>query len=367
MRSSGGARQVRGHPHRRRGRRGDRRRAGARRAPDDELDLAPMADGGPGFVDVLHAALGGELLAVTVRGAVRRPRRRRPCCSAGDTAYVETRAGVRPAPDRAARAPSGPRRYGVGELLAGRGRHRGDHGRPRAGRQRHQRRRRRSARRAGRHRPTARWTRASPTSASVTRVDLGPARERVGGRAAGRRHRRRQPAHRAVRRDQDVRPPEGHPRGATCPGVDGSLEGFARATDQRTSLEPGAGAAGGLGFALLLLGATREPGIELVADAVRLRRAGRARPTWCSPARAPSTSPAAPARCRTASPRSPRRRCGRAWRWPARCWSAPARCGRSASSRRTRWSTWSARSARSPSRPAVLSELAARVARTWSR
>ena len=30
-----------------------------RRAPGDELDLAPMADGGPGFVDVLHATLGG--------------------------------------------------------------------------------------------------------------------------------------------------------------------------------------------------------------------------------------------------------------------------------------------------------------------
>ena len=42
-----------------------------RRAPDDELDLAPMADGGPGFVDVMHAALGGELLAVTVSGPVR--------------------------------------------------------------------------------------------------------------------------------------------------------------------------------------------------------------------------------------------------------------------------------------------------------
>src|SRR5262245_45860002 len=39
-----------------------------RRAPDDELDLVPMADGGPGFVDVLHASLGGDLLAVTVRG-----------------------------------------------------------------------------------------------------------------------------------------------------------------------------------------------------------------------------------------------------------------------------------------------------------
>ena len=39
-----------------------------RHAPDDELDLAPMADGGPGFVDVLHAALGGELAAATVSG-----------------------------------------------------------------------------------------------------------------------------------------------------------------------------------------------------------------------------------------------------------------------------------------------------------
>ncbi len=32
-----------------------------------------MADGGPGFVDVLHASLGGELLAVTVRGPYGEP------------------------------------------------------------------------------------------------------------------------------------------------------------------------------------------------------------------------------------------------------------------------------------------------------
>ena len=60
--------QVRRHA-RPRSRRPRRSPTGWRRqAPDDELDLAPMADGGPGFVDVLHAALGGELLAVTVRG-----------------------------------------------------------------------------------------------------------------------------------------------------------------------------------------------------------------------------------------------------------------------------------------------------------
>ena len=59
--------------------------------------------------------------------------------------------------------------------------------------------------------------------------------------------------------------------------VDGWLEAFATATDRRTSLDKGAGAAGGIGFALMLLGATREPGIELVAAAVSLAaRAGQA-------------------------------------------------------------------------------------------
>src|SRR5262245_51024566 len=37
-------------------------------APDDELTLCPLADGGPGFVDVLHAALGGELRHLRVAG-----------------------------------------------------------------------------------------------------------------------------------------------------------------------------------------------------------------------------------------------------------------------------------------------------------
>jgi glycerate kinase len=61
------------------------------------------------------------------------------------------------------------------------------------------------------------------------------------------------------------------------PVVDGWLEQWAAAVDRRLSLEKGAGAAGGLGFALLALGAVREPGIELVVDAVGLPgRAGAA-------------------------------------------------------------------------------------------
>jgi glycerate kinase len=64
------------------------------------------------------------------------------------------------------------------------------------------------------------------------------------------------------------------------PAVDRLLESFSGAAGQpgrRTRLEKGAGAAGGLGFAMLLLGATRESGIELVADKVELAaRAARA-------------------------------------------------------------------------------------------
>ena len=60
-----------------------------RHSPDDELDLAPMADGGPGFVDVLHAALDGTLSAATVAGPHGDPV---PAVvlRVGETAYVES-------------------------------------------------------------------------------------------------------------------------------------------------------------------------------------------------------------------------------------------------------------------------------------
>ena len=60
------------------------------------------------------------------------------------------------------------------------------------------------------------------------------------------------------------------------PVVDGWLEELAAATDRRTALDKGAGAAGGLGYALLVLGAERQPGIEVVAEAVRLPERARA-------------------------------------------------------------------------------------------
>ena len=49
--------------------------------------------------------------------------------------------------------------------------------------------------------------------------------------------------------------------------VDGALTHLAHLLDRDLAEQPGAGAAGGLGYALALLGATREPGIGLVARA----------------------------------------------------------------------------------------------------
>jgi glycerate 2-kinase len=44
-----------------------------RGAPQDDLTLVPLSDGGPGFLDVLSRALGGTTVAVTVADPLRRP------------------------------------------------------------------------------------------------------------------------------------------------------------------------------------------------------------------------------------------------------------------------------------------------------
>ena len=73
--------QVRRHPHGGRGGRRHRRPAGPGRRPDDVLDLAPMADGGPGFVDVLHSrARRGAARGHRAR-ARSATRCRRRCCA----------------------------------------------------------------------------------------------------------------------------------------------------------------------------------------------------------------------------------------------------------------------------------------------
>ena len=242
-------------------------------APDDELDLAPMSDGGPGFVDVLHEALGGELLAVTVRGPHGEPTPA-TVLVVGDTAYVESAqaCGLHLTDKEGAEDAT---TYGVGELVAaavdagvatvvvglgGSGSNDGGAGLLAA---------------LGATADVALDAGGAGLD-GVTSVDVAAARERVG----------------SVRlvAASDVDNPLTGLFGATkvfgpqkgiteerLPVVDGWLEQYAAALDRRLALEKGAGAAGGLGLALLVLGGTREPGIALVAEAVGLPdRAGAA-------------------------------------------------------------------------------------------
>ena len=237
-----------------------------RRSPGDELDLAPMSDGGPGFVGVLHTALGGDLEVVTVPGPHGEPTPA-TLLLVGETAYVESAqaCGVQLTGGEGVEVAS---TVGVGRLvevavdagartvvvgLGGSGTNDGGAGLLHA----------LGATADGR-------LDAGPLRLSdVTSVDLAPARERVAG------------VRLVAASDVDV--PLTGLFGATKSfgpqkGVaeeriallDGLLEQLAVATDRRLSLVTGAGAAGGLGFALMLLGAERRPGIDFVTEAVDL-------------------------------------------------------------------------------------------------
>jgi glycerate kinase len=248
-----------------------------RQAPGDELDLAPMADGGPGFVDVLHAALGGDLSAVTVSGPHGVPV---PAVvlRVGDTAYVESAqaaglhlvSGPEPGSGSVETATSA----GVGELvlaavesgattvvvgLGGSGTNDGGAGVLAA---------------LG---ATADGVLdGGPAAlATVTTVDLAPARARLAGVTLVAASDVDNPLTGLFGATKTFGPQKGLAEDRIAE-VDGWLESFAAATDRRTSLEKGAGAAGGIGYALLALGATREPGIALVAEAVSLASRARA-------------------------------------------------------------------------------------------
>ncbi len=243
-----------------------------RHAPADELDLAPMADGGPGFVEVLHASLGGELLAVSVRDpygtsvpAV--------VLEVGDTAYVEAAQavglGLTP-PER--RDPERATSYGVGQLVAaavdsgattvvvglgGTGTNDGGAGLLAA---------------LGAVAEPAGSLEGGPDAlATLERVDLYPVRERLDGISLVAATDVDNPLLGLIGATNVYGPQKGVPEERKL-AVDAALERLATATDKKTALAKGAGAAGGLGFALLLLGGVRRPGVELVADAVGLAK-----------------------------------------------------------------------------------------------
>ena len=244
----------------------------ARQAPGDDLDLAPMADGGPGFVDVLHEALGGELAAVTVTG----PHRERvpgAVLTMGEHAWIESAQAC----GLALTGGEGTERattWGVGELvraavetgatdvvvgLGGSGTNDGGAGL------------------LGALGATADvpLDEGALGLDGITEMDLTPSRDALRGVRVTAATDVDSPLTGLFGATKTYGPQKGIPE-ERLPAVDGLLEAFAAATDRRTSLEKGAGAAGGLGFALLLLGADRRPGLDLVADAVDLPRRARA-------------------------------------------------------------------------------------------
>ncbi|MCK5930236.1 MAG: glycerate kinase [Nocardioides sp.] len=243
-----------------------------RRSPGDEIDLAPMSDGGPGFVDVLHAATGGDLVVVTVTGPLGEATPATLLLD-GPTAYVESAqaCGLQLTGGEGVEVAS---TVGVGQLVAaavdagattvvvglgGSGTNDGGAGLLHA----------LGATADGR-------LDAGPLRLSdVTSVDLGPARERLAGVTLVAASDVDSPLTGLFGATKTFGPQKGLDEGRIA-HVDGLLEQLAVATDRRLSLEKGAGAAGGLGFALMLLGATREPGIDLVAAAVDLETRARA-------------------------------------------------------------------------------------------
>lgn len=243
-----------------------------RHAPADVLTPAAMSDGGPGFVDVLRAATDGELVVVTVRGPLG-DQVPLTLLRDGDTAYVEsaqacglhltqrrealhaTTFGVGQAIGVAADA--GARRIVVG--LGGSGTNDGGAGLL-------------AALGATADVPL---DRGPAGLAGITTFDLSAAAARLDGIEI------------VIASDVDVAllgmfgatKTFGPQKGLTDEQiitVDGRLDELVVAAcgttpaERRIADAKGAGAAGGLGFALMLLGGTVVSGIDLVADAVGL-------------------------------------------------------------------------------------------------
>jgi glycerate 2-kinase len=254
--------------------------AGWRRAaPGDDLALLPVADGGTGFVEVLHTALGGTLHDETVTGPFGDPV---PASwlRVADTAYVESAAacGLHLVP-REQRVPGTARTVttlGVGELVA-------------------------AARDEGVTEVVVGLGGSATTDGGAgllaalgaVAVDASGAPLPPGGAALARCARLDGvPDLGGVRlvAAADVDNPLLGPHGAAAvfgpqkgaddgavAELDAALGVFAGVLADATGTdirdEPGAGAAGGLGGALLALGARRASGADLVRELVGLDRA----------------------------------------------------------------------------------------------
>jgi glycerate kinase len=237
-------------------------------APGDDVVTIPMSDGGPGFIDVLAAGLGGEVIRQTVRGPLGDPVIGRVLV-ADDTGYVEAAdaTGLHLlAPD--ALDPRRTTSYGLGELVAA------------------------AAAVSDRVVVGLGGTATNDGGAGLWAA-LGAQPEDVlaGGGAGLVRLERVLPAGpvpaslvTATDVDNPLLGPDGASavfgpqKGADRAAVldlDDALRRWAEVVEAATARpglrnEPGTGAAGGLGFGLLALGATRTSGFGVVAGAVRL-------------------------------------------------------------------------------------------------
>jgi len=244
-------------------------------APGDTLTLIPLSDGGPGFVTTIAAGADAELVPVGVRGPMGETAIG-VLAVADRTAYVESAHGcglaLVPAQRRNALAASS---YGVGQLISaaldsgartivvGLGGTASTDG--------------------GAGMLAALGATAADAAGTAVALDAGGtalARAAVVDLSAARR--RLQGV--AVIIATDVDSPLLGPEGSACgfapqKGADvddvavleQSLSAFAHASGSPALAEqPGAGAGGGLGFALMLLGGQRVPGFSVVRDATSL-------------------------------------------------------------------------------------------------
>lgn len=265
-------------------------RGWSRSAPHDELVLVPLSDGGSGFVDVLATALAGDVLAATVSGPLGRPVPAAVLVAERDgrrTAYLDAAQAcgpdlLGPGEDDPAVTTS----TGVGELLevalrtrpsrivVGTGAvatHDGGAGllaalgvgdRQRLGR--------------------GGLALADLTAGDLAGLEAGVARFRDVELLLATRDELPllgfQGSSAVLAQSRGVTPEQGQALERAL----GQLVGVVRqvhpgrldlltGSTRRAEREPGAGAGGGLGYALLLLGGRRVSGVGLVADALGLR------------------------------------------------------------------------------------------------
>ncbi len=245
----------------------------ARQAPTDDLVCCALSDGGPGFVDAIAASLGLETVVVSVVGPMG-DEVDASYAMDGETAYLEAAqaCGLHLVP-KAERNPEHTSSYGLGELmLAARDAGARDIVIGLGG--------------SGTNDAGAGMLAALGATADgpldsggrplrrLTQVDLRPAREALRGIK--------------LVAASDVDSPLLGVRGATkgfgpqkgasdeqVALLEGALQNFAElcgrdVNGKNPALAAGAGAAGGIGFALGHLGATRAPGISTVMSIVGL-------------------------------------------------------------------------------------------------